>query len=263
MIHGPAHPAAHHSIRYYLVIGTLVIAGIFLLLQINGGDGSLTGSVVGVEGDSSDIFSAISDDIRSNTGNSKGNSASSKASNLLDDLSVISYDFSLSLDNIPKINQEEIETEEIVVIFTDLSTRIKVDQEELTINGLESVTLTINQFEGGMIIDENGLSINGNGKELIVNGVTLSTKNTLKIAFDFLNFESIEINDVSMKKLSFDKGDGDIILKDKLDYDLDDESVLINGFKGDVTFDHDKGTSYLGGKVNSFSIDGLLELQVN
>ena len=187
------------------------------------------------------------DDIRSNTGNPKGDSVSSKTSNLLSDLSVISYDFSLSLDNIPKINQEEIETEEIIVIFTDLSTRIKVDKEELTINDLDSVTLTINQFEGGMIIDENGLSINGEGKELIINGIKLSTKNTLKIAFDFLNFESIEINGVSMKKLSFDKGDGDIVLKDKLDYDLDDESVLINGFKGDVTFDHDKGTFYLGG----------------
>ena len=81
MIHGPAHPAAHHSIRYYLVIGTLVIAGIFLLLQINDGDGSLTGSVVGIEGDSSDIFSAISDDIRSNKDDSKGNLVSSKDTN--------------------------------------------------------------------------------------------------------------------------------------------------------------------------------------
>ena len=252
MMHpSPAHP--HHHLRYYIVLGTLIIGGIFILLLINEDGDGMTGSIAGLEEEISDTLSDGSEEeLGLDSKRVKGPS------------NVIINEFSLSLGNIPNTQQKEINSKSIVVTFSDLNTRIKIDNDELSLNNLDSVKMTINDFEGDLSVEMLGFSLEGKSKEIMVNGVMLSTEKTMDISFDYLNYETIEINEVSIEDILFIKGEGNLILQDKLNYQIEEEDLLVSGFEGSLSFSQEGGdeTTTMSGNVESFSLDGSLAIDV-
>jgi len=253
MMHpSPAHP--HHHLRYYIILGTLIIGGISILLLINGDGDGITGSIAGLEGEISDTLSDGSEEDELGLDSKRIKRLSN----------VIINEFSLSLDNIPNTQQKEINSKSIVVNFRDLNTRIKIDDDELSLKNLDLVKMTINDFEGDLSVEMLGFSLDGKSKEIMVNGVMLSTEKTMDISFDYLNYDTIKINEVSIEEILFVKGEGNLILQDKLNYQIEEEDLLVTGFDGSLSFSQEGGdeTTTMSGNVESFSLDGSLAIDV-
>ncbi len=253
MAHAPAHNA-HHTVRYYLVLGTILVGGIFALLLLNEDTEGLTGSVAGFPSIEKAGEAAVEE---LEPGEGLGATAESavavkKAAAVAD----IEHSLDLTMQQIPDLEQEELFADEIIVTFSDPSAVIKIDkEEELNLRNLDEVTLSIHNFLGDLSL-EGSLTLVGDAERLEVNGVVLSTEKSFAITLTNLDFDSVALDGTSFD-ISFTSAHGEAHLENKLDYTFAGEDATVAGFVGDATFTTgEEISSHLQGGMDSLVLSG-------
>ncbi len=259
MLHPHGHHPLKHPVRHYIVLATLVIGGIFLLLLMNDNPGqfSLTSAVVGVaggdsEGDlSEDGFFSIEGDegVTETTRTLSGNEVNVK----------------LSFDQIPSINKET-KIDEMTLRFTDLTTKININDDKLELNNIDEVDMVLTDFFGEINFDDLGISLDGTAKKIEVNNIALaSSKEDLKISLDGLDYTGLTFNEIDLKELELETGNGILEVTEKLSYTIEDEKLKIHTYLGSLELIKEDETSLnLEGYTKGINIDGEgLTLQLN
>ncbi len=244
-----AHP--HHSLRHYVIIATLIVGGIFVLLLVN------------KDGDRFDLTTAMVSELSGGNGSEdisiaeeelwleSGSETERKINN---PLSLI-----LTFNQIPSI-KKEVSVDEISLEFTDLTTKIKINDDRIELNNIEEVGLDIKEFSGTIIFNKESLSLDGLAKRIAVNGVTLSSsKEDLKISFDDLVYTYLDLTEVEMEELELPAGNGNLEMEEKLSYVLEDESLKLGSFKGDMILSReDEIVLGMEGLANGLTLRGSL-----
>jgi hypothetical protein len=251
----PTHQPKNYY-RFYIVMITVVIMGIFFLLFMNSNnDFGLTSlSVSDLSGGkgSSDISEEKSivideDDNEVEKAFSKNVQKSSNE-----------VDVALSFDRIPDV-KKEAKVKDMVLTFDDLTTKIKVNDDRLELSNLKEVSLKIKGFEGELDFDNYGISLEGISKSIAVNEVVLSSKGEMKIAFNDLDYRSLVIDDIEIIDLELDKGNGEIKVAEKLTYSLEQDQLKMYYFNGKVDIQRDSETSTrLEGVARGIIVSGAL-----
>ncbi len=269
-----AHP--HHTLRYYLILTTVVVGAIFLVLYLNDGrlnpTGSVTNSLFGE--DVAETIDAGAEKVK-DTINLKSQGVEvtdeepepkkvtktkrSSSKNVLD------HALSLTLDTIPLTQQENIQLDLLDVTFQEHDTEIRINNDEvLSLQDLSTVTLTISNFEGDLVVDSLGLSLAGEGQELIVNGVILSTDETMKISFVDLDFSALTLSDVEFSDFEFKDSAGSLELDERLTLDIsDNDELTVEGFLGEMVYSRQASESIsLEGQISGLLLDGFVGLSL-
>ena len=276
------HP--HHNLRYYLILTTVVVGAIFLVLYLNDGKLNPTGSVTNSIFDDVITETVSSGAIKVKEGIVAKTTSSASTKKEVEQIKepktttskrslkkstsedVLDHDLTLTLDTIPLTQQENLELDLLDVTFFEHNTEIKInDDEVLSLQDLSSVTLTISNFKGDFVVDSLGLSIAGTGSELIVNGVILSTDESMKISFVDLDFSSLRLSDVQFRNFDFDKSNGVLQVDERLEFALvNNDQLILENFLGEVTYERDTTDSIqLVGQVSSLDLDGALALSID
>jgi len=227
----------HSHKRLYLLLTTVVVGAILLLTLMNDGESFdfFTGSSIGF---SSDDEKRISRDVV------RGEEIAME----------------LSFDAAPEV-QDETRFRSIRILFDDLSTKIKINEEELELKGLKQVEMEVSEFSGEIAFDEISISLKGEGEKLTVNGIEISAKGKLEISFRDLVYESLSIEEVQLNSVVFAEGSGELALAERLDYRLDNEEVELEGFEGDLSVGFgNESLVVMEGVIKSISVEGDFDL---
>ena len=140
---------------------------------------------------------------------------------------------------------------ERVVLGGNLSS-IYVGDQNFALSGLRNNYVVVKNYTGKIYFDSNGISeLDGKADEVDVNGVpvSLDSGKKIKVYFDGVSdYDSLEIDDVYISKLSY-TASGKITLNDgKNIFEVNNESVSISRFSGNIK-----------GDKNEFNFDGYAE----
>lgn len=217
-------PPQGHHFRFYVVLVTLVVAGIFFLLYINDSKGiSLTSAMIGIVSqngsveDAEDIEEAL---LERKTARGR------------------EVDVVLSFDEIPSV-QKKAKVSGIQLRFDDLTTKISVNSDKLELNNLQEVTMQVNDFEGTLDFDANGFSLDGTVRSLSVNNIALSAGKELSISFSDLQYKSLSLDNIEMEVLEFPAGNGQLQVSEKLQYQLEHDDLAFYSFNGALAVDQE------------------------
>lgn len=240
-----------HRLRFYIVLITLVLGGIlFAVYMMKGSISPLTSAIVGapaddtLTGDFSDFGStsdSVSDSVSDRLSDTFGtNSKTTSTSTVRGNSGTINgVSFHLSLDEIPR-DKEEVSLEAITLTFTDFATEILISDNKLELDNLDSVTMTLQGFDGILVLKDGTFSIKGKTARVSVNNVALSSRGDLDILFDGLNYRSLTLTQIGLKDLTLNGGtEGRLDAGSKLSWALGGEQIGINTFRGDITIDKD------------------------
>ena len=233
-----------HNLRFYIVMVTLVVAGIFFLLYMNdSNDISLTSAIIGVGGNSSTAgdTNAVADTSAAATGkNAK-------------EVEVV-----LSFNQIPSV-RKEAKVQDLELHFNDLTTKINVNNDRLELNNLQQVTMRIKGFAGNLNFDRGGLSLSGTTRSIEVNDITLASGGEIKISFDNLNYKYLGLDEIDLKGLELPPGDGELKVAEKIQYTLQQDGIKMYSFNGKLIIDREAETLLnLEGVARGISISGAL-----
>ena len=198
-----------HKLRFYIVIATLIILGSFLLFTMNKDPSGITGAITGLSGSSSTDSQVI------DTGNKE-------------------IEFSLSFDQLPQ-SEKDIKVNNIKIKFNDLNNKISINGDEVELNNMQDIALDISGFNGQINFEKSGISLDGISKRIEVNGVALSSpKDKLKISFDNLKYQFLELEGIQLEDLTLPTGTGNMEVNKKMTYVLENEKISIDSFQGNL-----------------------------
>ncbi len=250
------HPQKSH-LRFYIFMSALVLGGIFLLLFLNDeSKNSLTSFTVKELTDG-----VLKENKTETTEEIKEQSSEEKIEKVFTEeikKNPKEVSVALSFDRIPFV-RKEAKIKEMRIIFEDLTTKIKVNNDKLELSNLEEVTLLVNGFEGEIDFNEKAISLNGIAKSITVNDFTLSTKEEIKVAFEDLTYRSFVIEEIELMDLEIDNGEGELKVEEKMTYALEQDEIKMYYFNGMISVD--KGTEeslQLEGVARGVSISGAL-----
>lgn len=228
----------HRHRKFYILMTTIVVGAILILMLINDqGELVLTGSSIGVSEDSSKAEEKV--------------------------LREEGVEFRLDFSAIPGV-QEETKFKSAEIVFMDLSTNIKINEEEMELKGLEQVVMEIEDFEGEVDFDELSISLKGEGAKITVNGIVISTKGQMAISFGGLVYSALKISDIELGSVDLGEGSGRLAIEEKMSYDLNSEEIKMDNFKGDLGIGlDDENLIVMEGEVSSLSIKGDFDLILN
>ena len=248
--HGPGRN--HHSIRFYIVSATLIIGGILFILSLNNNndDFSLTSAITGVKDTSLENLREVEFEELDKVDLALEEEAKEQTKTI---------GIQLTFSEIPKV-QKEAKVKNMVLKFNGLTTSvIRVDEDKLELNDLNEVSLSLDEFKGDMEFDSSSLSLNGIAKKIEVNGVAFSSEKEIRISFDNLEYEILEIDELELENLRFEPGDGSLKVGDKLDYTINQEEVRLYYFLGKTSINNNfNNTINLEGAAKGISISGNL-----
>lgn len=254
-------PAGHHRkhnhFRTYLVFATVVIAGIFIVLLVNNEDLNLHlgGAAVGFDGTNQDGTTNYDDtNIQYAADGTKIYNDPSEIQEPYAQEKQPTVDFDLHFDSMPSLEQYS-KVNELTLKFDDLTTKIQVNNDQLELNNLQEVTLTIKDFDGTITLDSNSISMSGLAARLEVNDVALASKSQISLSFSNLNYNQIEIDSIDIPYLQFPRGQGTIDIEGRLQYDLISDEVLVENFQGSLDTTKD---IFFTGLATRVSVDGDL-----
>ena len=240
-----------HRLRFYIVLITLVLGGIiFAVYMMKGSISPLTSAIVGAPVGNGDTladdfsdFGSESDTIGSKITDTFGTGTSGKTTSTStvrgNSGTINGVSFRLSLDEIPR-DKEEVSLETITLTFSDFATQILVSDNKLELDNLDSVTMTLQGFDGILVLKDGAVSLKGRTARVSVNNVALSSRGDLDILFDGLNYRSLILTKIGLKDLALTGGsEGQLDAGDKLSWTLGGEQIGINTFRGDITIDKD------------------------
>jgi hypothetical protein len=228
------HSSEHSRTRYYIIMTVVVIAGLFVLLLFN---------------NSSDGFgftSAVIENVRNNSIINSISDNKNPSINLEDSwqqektlVNPKDINFKLSSSKIPQINKE-VKLEKLELVFNDLTTSIKVNEDKLELSALPEVIMEVEGFKGIMSFDEDQFSLDGVAKRLEINDISLSTNREIKISFSNLQYQLAKTIGIEFKSLDFVSGEGNLKVRENLNYDLEDGQVITAyNFIGDLDITKD------------------------
>lgn len=227
---------------------TLVVIGVFFVLYANNDSpGTSIGSaIVGYAVGNAEVKD------QGQTGLNPKTSGESK-------LGTKEIAFSLSLDNVPAVD-EETSIDAINLVFNKPETAIKINNDKLELNSLEEVNFRISSFNGQFILEADKLSLSGSAKGIEVNGLKFSSEEVIKISFEKLDYNLLDISGIRFKELNFNKGNGKLKIGEKLNYPLEDEEVQMLEFKGSMKINEKSNSSLLNidGNAGSIGVSGSL-----
>ncbi|MBS3116331.1 hypothetical protein J4421_01920 [Candidatus Woesearchaeota archaeon] len=290
----PIHP--HHSLRFYIIMSTIVIAGIFFLLVMNNkGDFSLTSAIVKTIGQNNETAKSVSgeEDLpgkdfadfpleeneltlreeeertsRNSNEDSSSPQGSKSKTTRTKTLPRHEMDITLTSDQIPDF-QEEAHFSDLTLRFTDLITTIRINKDRLELNDQESTTKTIHIKEGiGKInFDKEGIFLDLTVSRFELNDVAIAAKGEIKITFEGpQDYTHLLIN--NLKAESFDTmGSGELQVDQRLTYKLVDDLTTVDYFAGSVTIDREtdllKPITTFQGRARGIGISGdLLDIDL-
>lgn len=239
----------HHHVRFYVFMITLVVIGVFFVLYANNDNaGTSIGSAI--VGYAVRDTGAVKESPQTNFNLKKDSEVKSSAKEI---------PFSLSLDIIPAVD-EETSVDTITLLFDKPETIIKINNDKLDLNDLEEVDFVIRGFDGQLGLEGDKLSLSGNAKEMKVNGLKFSSEEVIKISFEELDYNLLDLSGIELEDLRFTKGNGEIKAGEKLSYPLEEEEVEIIDFKGGMKIDENSNSSLLnlGGNAGGISVSGDL-----
>ncbi len=247
---------SQHNLRFYILLITLVVGGIFFLLFLNDSDGfSLTNAIVSVaKNDSGETAEVTAQDVpwveEERTIDEVFSSKIQKNAN--------EVDLALSFDEIPSV-KKKVKVRGIELQFNDLATKILVNDDLLELNNLEEVDLKIEGFVGNLRFDRSSFSLDGTAKSIKVNDISLSSKGQIKIAFDHLDYDYLSLEDIELDQLELPIGSGQMTVGEKLTYTLEQDQVKMYYFNGKVVIDRNAVTLLtLEGIAKGISAGGAL-----
>jgi len=251
----------HHQnhTKYYVVMITLVIVGIFLVIFMNSKSlGTLTGGSVGGEAKDA-IISILPGSIQKDLGAGSTDTADKTNSNNanIDFTKASGVGFSLTFDKIPAI-KSAVEIKILNLDFSDLTTNIKVNGDsQLELNEIKDGTLSIESFVGDVNFDEKQFSLGGVARRIAVNGVAFSADKDIKISFENLNYKGLQISNLALKDIKFPKGKGELVIENKVQYTLDGDQVVIYKYIGSFSANQENESGVvLSGKTGGVEIAG-------
>lgn len=244
-----------HHMRFYIVMATLVVAAILVLLFLNDQKGlGLTSAIVGMAGndtfDTSDSTSPF-DNVQDSFGKKVAKNGKEVA-------------MEISFDQVPSLRQEA-KIKDIQLKFSDLTTRIDVNNDKLALNNLQEVTMTIKEFSGKVDFDKVGFSLDGEAKAIEINNIALSSAGQIKISFDNLNYNYFDLEELKLSEFELPIGNGELKAAEKLTYNLEQDKVKLYFFNGKVIVDHnDDPLLKMEGIAKGAGISGaLLDLSLS
>ncbi|MEK6951058.1 MAG: hypothetical protein AABX13_05030 [Nanoarchaeota archaeon] len=246
----PHEQQQQHSLRFYIVMTTLVVAGIIFLLYWNESkDFSLTSAIVGVaKNDTLEKEEQTATETES-LEHTFGKSARR---------STREVDISVLFDQIPAVRQEA-KVQDLEVRFDNLNTKITVNNDRLELNNLQQVTLRMKGFNGQLDLDKVSFSVAGTAKSIEVNDIALSSKGEIKIAFDDLQYDYLGFEDITLDTIELPHGNGQLTVADKLTYELEQDEVKIYLFNGKTVVDRSAADILsLEGIAKGISVSGAL-----
>ena len=114
-------------------------------------------------------------------------------------------------------------------------------------------------FNGQLDLDKVSFSVAGTAKSIEVNDIALSSKGEIKIAFDDLQYDYLEFEDLMLDSLELPHGNGQLTVADKLTYELEQDEVKIYLFNGKVVVDRSAAEVLaLEGIAKGISVSGAL-----
>ncbi len=245
------HEQQQHSLRFYIVMTTLVVAGIIFLLYLNNDDDfSLTSAMVGLvdKNNSKEVKPEATTDTES-LEQVFGKSAKRNQREV--DLAVL-------FDQIPSV-KDDAKVRDIEVRFDDLTTRISVNNDKLELNNIQQVTLRIKDFSGSLDFDKVGFSLSGSAKAIEVNDIALSSKGEIKIAFDDLQYDYLGLDELELEEVSLPHGNGQLTVAEKLTYELEQDQLKIYFFDGKLVIDRAAAEVLnMEGVARGISVSGAL-----
>ena len=237
----------HHHSRFYIFMITLIIIGVFFVLYSNNGKpGTSIGSaIVGYAVGDTNVKQLPQEafNLNNNVQNTKTTSKE--------------IPLKLSFDQIPVVD-EETGIGTVTLNFNNQDVPIDINNEKLELNGVEEVNFVINGFSGKLGLSDGKLSLSGNAKDMEINGLKFSSQEDIKISFEELDYNLVDLTEISLKDLKFTKGNGDIKIGEKLDYPLEDEEVELLDFNGEMKVDENSNSSLIGlnGIAGGASVSG-------
>ena len=209
--------ASGHQMRFYIVLTTLVIGAIFLLLVMN--DKSSDGLT---------SFAVLKSDAKATPETDLAEKAITKKAP--------EVTFELAFDEVPDLSlNDQAKVKNVLLSSHDLATKIYVNADRLELTNLDAVNLEIGDFEGMIVLDQGGISMDGSTRRLKVNGVTLASRGTIQISFKDLQYEQFVLANIQLKNgISFPTGSGELKVADKLTYSLDQDQLKADYFEGRI-----------------------------
>ena len=238
-------PSGSHHFRFYLVLATLLIVGVFALLLLNNnGSLGLSSAIVGENSNLEDSEFANnqvdSEDQESTSGSFvdkvKGTSKGTR------DLAL-----SLSFDQVPKVNTKT-KIDEIDLKFRDTKSKIKVNNDYLELNNLQDIHLELAGFDGTASFDGSILSLDGKATRIAVNDVALSARSDIRITIENLNYDELSVGRIALGELKIARRNGIIDIASRLHYELSADALQLYSYIGSfqVNSDQNSGLTLLG-----------------
>lgn len=245
-MYAPHPKPPYHHIKFYIVMVTIIVAGIFILLLVNNNqDGfDFTGSSIGNTFANSDNITLIK----------------AEKPEILPSTSGM-IDVALTFDQIPDL-KKETSTDQVDITFINAANLIYVNDDKLELSNLDDIHLKINDFEGNIELNPIGFSMAGTAKRLEVNGVTLSSRDRIKIQFSDVNYHQLAFEKLTIPDLKLPNGNGEAELGEQLSYRLQQDKVEMGYFAGDLILSKDGTALDMKGQAKGISIDGA-QLHVN
>ena len=248
-----------HHFRFYTVMITLIVGGIFILLLVNNNEStfSFTSAAVGNVGNASiDNENVVIDSSRSLFGETFVSNELVSAKKVS---TVLKFDTIPSVAKDARVNNMELR-------FDDLSTTITVNEDKLELHNLKAVSLRIENFVGRLGFEGGGASLKGTVRRIAVNDVALSSEKDIDIEFNNLDYKYLNLDSIELRDIELSKGSGELEVGERLVYSLENDKITIGSFNGAFTVDKTSNSTQaliLEGDVQGISVSGdLLDLDV-
>ena len=246
-------PTHHQHIRFYIVMVTLVLAGIFVVLMLNEKQGySVIGSSLGLF-ETADTAEAQERQMAVPEEEAEAETLLGKEVNVV-----------VSFDQVPQVTKEtKIKTVE--VHFTNNNAKIQVNDDQLELHNIQDVVLRVTDYDGEVQFDGEGLSLTGAAKKLEVNGLTLAAKTDLALSFTHLPFTYLSVDEIELENVILPAGNGQMAVADKLTYTLEHEELGLFQYTGKIVIDSAaEALASLEGVARGVKVSGaLLNLDVH
>ena len=241
-------PQGHRHVRFYVVMVTLVLAGIFLVLFLNEKE-AITGSSVSLFKAAEPVTAteaAVKGEVEPET-------LLGKEVNVM-----------VSFDQVPQVTKDAT-IKMLEVHFVNDNPKIQVNDDQLELHNLQDVTLKVTDFAGEVQFDSDGLSVEGEAKKLEVNGLTLAAKTDLALSFKNIPYTYLFVDEIELENVILPAGNGQIAVADKLSYNLEHEELGLFQYTGKIVIDDAaEALASLEGVARGVKVSGaLLNLDVH
>ncbi|HLD00732.1 MAG TPA: hypothetical protein VJC39_03225 [Candidatus Nanoarchaeia archaeon] len=231
------HISGRSNLRIYILITTLIIVGIFILTTRNGSGNGITSTVIK---------------------SLNGGDDNSSLTNLVKPRGVdfTEVPFNLIFNRIP-LNDQDVQETNLEIQSLDLETKIKVNDDQLQLNNVGEVNLKLKGFTGRLKFDADTVTINGITAVFEVNGLVFSSSKGLDIEFEELGYNSLNSDNLALKEIRLEKGDGTLKVEEKLSYSLEQEILTVKNFQGNVNLTSGSSqSSIFEGKIDGLTVSG-------